>query len=89
MTIGDRTEGKSFAQLLCLATRLGMKVTFIRDVFTIHPDAMLIRIDAGGGHQVVRFAVDDRAHPEDIMRRALKNAIVGYIEGWKYELIRR
>lgn len=81
MTIEDRTDGRSFAQLLCLATRLGMKVTFMSDVFSTHPDSMLIRIDAGGDYQVVRFAVDDRAHLEDSMRRALKKAIVGYIEG--------
>ena len=81
MTIGDRTEGRSFAQLLYLATSLGMKVSFMSDVFTTHLDAMLIRIDCCSDHQVVRFAVDDRAHLEDIMRRALKKAIVGYIEG--------
>ncbi len=81
MTIGDRTEGRSFAQLLCLATRLGMKVTFMDDVLIAHPNAMLIRVDAGGGSKVVRFIVDDMEHLEDIMRRALKDAIVGYIEG--------
>lgn len=81
MTIGDRTEGRSFAQLLCLATRLGMKVTFMDDVLSAHPNAMVIKIDAGGGIKVVRSVVDDMEHLDDFMRRALKDAIVGYIEG--------
>lgn len=76
MTIGDRTEGKSFAQLLFLATRLGMKVTFMDDVLIARPNAMIIRIDTGGDSKVVRFVVDDMETLDDFMRRALKDAIV-------------